>query len=498
MVIFLSFLLLLFIPLLFSLIYTNKNKNSSNLPSGPAQVPIIGNLHQIHGLLHRCFHGLSKKHGPVMLLRLGVVRVVVISSSKAAEEVLKTHDLECCTRPVTNASRVFSRNGKYIGFGESWRELRKLAVREFFSVKKFRSFRYVREEESDFMVKNLRESALTQSTVDLSKTLFCLSASIVFRTAFGQSFFENKHIDKERIDGLMLEAHSNMSFTFTDIFPAAGFGWFMDFMSGQNKRLHDVFTEVDTFINHIIDDHQLKSFTKDRPDFIDSILEMILKQEQSQSFKLTIDHLKGITQGIYFAGVDTSAITMIWTMAELVRNPRVMKTVQDEIRNCIGTKHKKRIEEEDLNKLQYLKLVVKESLRLHPPAPLLLPRETMSQIKIQGYDIPPKTVVMVNAWSIGRDPKHWEDPEEFIPERFINCPVDYKGHSFEMLPFGSGRRICPGMASGIATIELGLLNLLYYFDWRLPEEKKDMDMEEAGGLTVVKKVPLELIPILRQ
>ncbi|CAH2045411.1 unnamed protein product [Thlaspi arvense] len=188
---------------------------------------------------------------------------------------------------------------------------------------------------------------------------------------------------------------------------------------------------------------------------------------------------------------------MIWAMAELVRNPRVMKKVQDEIQTCIGIKQKERIVEEDLDKLHYVKLVVKETLRLHPAAPLLLPRETMSQIKIQGYDIPPKTLLMVNAWSIGRDPKHWKDPEEFIPERFMDGLVDYKGNSFEMLPFGSGRRMCPGMASGIATIELGLLNLLYYFDWKLPEEMKDMDMEEAGDITVVKKVPLELLPILR-
>jgi len=153
--------------------------------------------------------------------------------------------------------------------------------------------------------------------------------------------------------------------------------------------------------------------------------------------------------------------------------------------------------EEDLDKLQYLKLVVKETLRLHPAAPLLLPRETMADIKIQGYDIPQKRALLVNAWSIGRDPESWKNPEEFNPERFIDCPVDYKGHSFELLPFGSGRRICPGIAMAIATIELGLLNLLYFFDWNMPEKKKDMDMEEAGDLTVDKKVPLELLPVIR-
>ncbi|KAL1201022.1 Cytochrome P450 71B24 [Cardamine amara subsp. amara] len=186
---------------------------------------------------------------------------------------------------------------------------------------------------------------------------------------------------------------------------------------------------------------------------------------------------------------------MIW--AELVKNPRVMKKAQEEIQTCIGIKANERIEEEDLDKLQYLKLVVKETLRLHPPAPLLLPRETMSHIKIQGYDIPPKSLLMVNAWSIGRDPKYWENPEEFNPERFIDSPMDYKGHNFELLPFGSGRRICPGMVSAIATIEFSLLNLLYFFDWKLPDEKKDMDVEEYGDVTIVKKVPLVVVPILR-
>ncbi|KAG2301966.1 hypothetical protein Bca52824_030617 [Brassica carinata] len=427
---------------------------------------VIGNLHQIKGLLHTCLYDPSKKHGPMMLLPLGVVRMIVITSSEGTEEVLKTHDLECCTRPTTIALKTFSRNGNDIGagvYGETWRELRSFRF----------SFRYVREEECDLLVKKLKESASKQYPVNLSKTLFCLTGSIVSRTAFGQSFFENKHISEERVEELMLEAQKNMSLKFTDLFPTCGLGWFMDVVSGQLKRLHNVFNEI---------------FTQDRPDFIDTVLEMIHKQEENESFKLTIDHLKGISTNIYLAGVDTSAITMIWAMAELVRNPRVMKKVLDEIRTCIGTKQNERLAEEEIDKLKYLKLVVKETLRLHPPAPLLLPRETMSQIKIQGYDITPKTILVINAW----------DPEEFIPERFIDSPVDYRGQSFDFLPFGSGRRICPGMASAMATIEMVLLSLLYYFDWSFPEEKKDVDMEEPGVVTVVKKVPLALNPSLHQ
>lgn len=235
-----------------------------------------------------------------MYLHLGLVPVVVISSSEAAEEVLKTHDLECCSRPKALGMQTFSRNGKDIGlaaYGEDWRELRKLAVLEFFSTKKVRSFRYIREEETDLMVKKLTEVALKQSPVDLSKTLFSLSASIIFRSAFGQNFSEYKHINKEKIEELMFEAVTNMSLKYSDLFPVARIGWFIDFVLGEHKRLHNIFFEVDTFVKKVVDDHLKNNHgvtSQDRPDIVDVMLDMIQKQEQDDSFKLTIDHLYGV------------------------------------------------------------------------------------------------------------------------------------------------------------------------------------------------------------
>lgn len=190
--------------------------------------------------------------------------------------------------------------------------------------------------------------------------------------------------------------------------------------------------------------------------------------------------------------MNPGAGTIIWTMAELVKNPQVMKKLQHEIRSSIK---EDQVKENDLEKLQYLKLVVKEVLRLHPPAPLLLPRETMSHFKVQGYDIDPKAHLHVNVWAIGRDPNYWTNPEEFLPERFMGSNVDYKGQNFEFLPFGAGRRICPGMNMGIVTMELALANLLLHFNWKLPNGVKEVDMEEDAGLTVAKKSPLKLIPI---
>ena len=190
-------------------------------------------------------------------------------------------------------------------------------------------------------------------------------------------------------------------------------------------------------------------------------------------------------------------MTIIWAMAEMVRKPKVLRKAQEEIRAVAGSKG--RVQQADVAKLRYLKAVVKETLQLNPAAPLLLPRETLRQVSICGYDVPAKTRVLVNAWAIGRDPRSWGDrPEEFDLGRFDGDDgvVDFNGTHFELVPFGAGRRMCPGMAMGVATMEFTLANLLYCFDWELPEgvRVEDVSMEEAGGLAVHKKTPLLLVP----
>ncbi|RWV97444.1 hypothetical protein BHE74_00008102 [Ensete ventricosum] len=131
------------------------------------------------------------------------------------------------------------------------------------------------------------------------------------------------------------------------------------------------------------------------------------------------------------AGTDTSFVSLEWAMAELVRNPRAMKKLQDEVRQVADGKPM--VAEEDVNQMGYLKAVIKEVLRLHPPAPILLPRETMSSFSLQGYHVPAKTRVIVNFWAIARDPKSWEGPEEFQPEWFMDNPVDYRGNDFLLI-----------------------------------------------------------------
>uniref|UniRef100_M4EDS6 Uncharacterized protein n=1 Tax=Brassica campestris TaxID=3711 RepID=M4EDS6_BRACM len=484
-----SLCFLCLLPLIF-IFFRKLQPSKWNLPPGPPKLPIIGNLHQRGELHPRNRRNLSQKYGPVVHLRFGFVPMVVISSKEAAEEVLKTHDLECCNRPETAGIRMISYNSKDIGFapyGEEWRAMRKLSVVELFSSKKIQYFRYVREEENDLLVKKLSESASSESLVSLKKTLYTLVGSIVCRVGLGQNLHESEFIDEDGIADLVQRSELlTRTSMFSDLFPGR-IGELIDLFTGQTKRLENAFSELDTFFQNVLDDH-LKPGRRvqEGSDIIDVMIDMMRKQD---SFKITTDHLKGMISDVFLAGVSTSASTMIWAMTELIRNPRVMKKVQDEIRTTLGDK-KERLTEEDLNQLHYFKLMVKEIFRLHPAAPLLLPRETMSHIKSQGYDIPKKTQILINAYAIARDPNVWKNPDEFDPDRFVDSSVDYRGLNFELLPFGSGRRICPGMAMGIVIVEFGLLNLLYFFDWGLPEK------EPAKKITTGDEVALDLVQVI--
>lgn len=185
-------------------------------------------------------------------------------------------------------------------------------------------------------------------------------------------------------------------------------------------------------------------------------------------------------------------------MAEMIRNPNTLKKAQDEARHVFDDKGY--VDEEKFSELKYLKLVIKETLRLHPPLALLVPRENSERCEINGYEIPAKTRLIINGWAIGRDPKYWKEAEIFKPERFEDNPIDFKGNNLEFIPFGAGRRICPGMSFGIANVESSLATLLYHFDWEMPFglKNQELDMTEAFGASVKRKHDLILIPTLKR
>jgi cytochrome P450 len=201
---------------------------------------------------------------------------------------------------------------------------------------------------------------------------------------------------------------------------------------------------------------------------------------------------------MFTAGGETSSWTVVWAMSEMVKNPKVMEEAQSEVRRVFDKKGF--VDETEFHQLVYLKSVIKETLRLHPSLPLLLPRESRERCKINGYEIPAKTRILVNAWAIGRDPRYWIEAESFKPERFANSLIDFNGTNFEYIPFGAGRRMCPGLAFGIPNVELPLAQLLYHFDWKLPNGMKneELDMAESFGISVGRKHDLCLIPITRR
>ncbi|GMI99754.1 cytochrome P450, family 71, subfamily B, polypeptide 36 [Hibiscus trionum] len=493
--------LLLPLFLLFKKMIDRVNKELKNLPPSPPKLPIIGNLHQLGPLPHSSLRQLAREYGPVMLLHLGRIPVLIVSSADAAKELLKVNDLACCSRPRLASVGRLSYNYLDVAFSpysEYWRELRKLCVLEIFSVKRVKSFRSLRADEVGSLMDSIARSASAFPTdpVNLTEKVFALSGSIIFRKAFGKSF-RGSEFDRGKFYELVHDAETVAgAFSYAECFP--GFGWILDWISGHSGRVERVFRKLDALFQQVIDEHLKPGRTNRGEDIIDVMLGIEKEQTEEHGHAwITKNHIKAILLNMFLGGIDTSALTVVWAMAELVRKPILMKKAQDEVREIVGKRG--RVSETDLDQLQYLKLIIKETLRLHPPAPMLIARESISHFKIKGYNIYPKTLIQVNAWAIGRDPKYWENPEEFSPERFAGNAVDIKGQNFEYLPFGGGRRGCPGIYMGTVTSEFVLANLLYCFDWALPvgTEAADINMEEKAGhcLTLSKKTPLLLVPI---
>lgn len=494
----LYFLLLSLSAIFFFLILNQKRLvKKSFLPPGPPCLPFIGNLLQFDTASpHLYLWKLAKKYGPLMSMKLGSRPVLVVSSAKMAKEVLKTHDLTFSSRPEFLGLQKLSYSGLDVAFapyGESWRETRKICVLHLLSNKQVQSFTPVREDEVFCMIRRISDLARSNhdNLTNLSEIVLSFTSSLICRIAFGKKFDDQEGSEVKKFDELMYEAQAMQGGLFvSDYLPS--FSW-VDKLSGMATRLEKTFQKLDSFYQELIDEHLKPNSSKSmNKDILDILIQ--LKEEQSSSLELTLDHIKAVLMNIFVAGTDTSAATIIWAMTSLIKTPNAMKKVQEEIRDRVG--HKGRVDEDDLGKLPYLKAVIKEILRLYPPAPLLLPRETMKSCVLEGYEIQPKTLVYINACAIARDPEYWENPIEFCPERFLNSSVDVKGQDFELIPFGSGRRNCPGMSLGLATVELGLANLLYSFDWELPRGVKaeDIDTDVLPGITMHKKNALCLVP----
>ncbi|XP_050234952.1 premnaspirodiene oxygenase-like [Mercurialis annua] len=492
----LSFPILLLISVLFILRAIWKKLKSSkplNLPPGPWKLPIIGNMHKlIGGLPHHKLGDLAKKYGPVLQLQIGQVPTVVISSAETAKQVMKTHDTIFAQRPFLLVADIVFYKSADIGFaryGDHWRQMRKICMLELFSVRRVQLFRPIREEAVSNLISSIASSA--ESPTNLTKMLNLLSSSIITKAAFGKKCL----VDQEEFLPIADEVIEMLAgFSIADLFPAIKL---LRFITGIRYKLEKLHKKVDVVLENIINAHK-KSKASSKIDLEDEDIVHVLLNLQEQGnleLPLTTDSIKAVILDLFIAGVDTSALTLGWVMSELMKNPRVMQKAQAEVRQVF--KDKGAVDEVGFEKLKYFKLIIKETLRLHPPAPLIPPREASKQCQIDGYDIPIMTRVLVNVWAIGRDPNYWIEPETFLPERFEDGRIDFKGNNFEYLPFGGGRRLCPGISFAMANVELALANLLFHFDWELPYgmKKEELDMTEDFLTSAKRKYDLYLVPI---
>lgn len=336
--------------------------------------------------------------------------------------------------------------------------------------------------------------------VDLSATFYNLAISIVSRASFGN---KQRNAD-EFLTAMKAGVTLSSGFKIPDLFPT----WrpVLAAVTGMQRTLEGVHRTVDATLEGVIEERKRARNEKarsgeaagaaaDAEEENENLVDLLigLQDKGSSGFHLNRDSIKAIIFDMFTAGTGTLASSLDWGMSELMRNERVMGKLQGEIRAAF--RGKAAVTEADVQAattLPYLKLVIKETLRLHPPVPLLVPRESIDECEIEGYTIPARSRVVVNAWAIGRDPKYWDDAEEFKPERFERNAMDFMGSSYEYIPFGAGRRMCPGISYGLPVLEMALVQLLYHFDWSLHEGVDEVDMTEAPGLGVRRKSPLLL------
>ncbi|BFG32445.1 hypothetical protein CerSpe_187190 [Prunus speciosa] len=494
-------LLAIFLVLLYTWYSSTKTTTQkSSPPPSPPKLPIIGNLHQLCSYPHRSIQALSQRHGPLMLLHFGSVPVLVVSSAEAARETLKTHDLAFSGRPKSTIFEKLLYNYKDVStapYGEYWRQVRSICVSNLLSNTRVRSFRSVREEETKSMIRNINDSSsssTSSSVLNLSEMFVRLTNDVVCRVALGRKFSDCEGGQSGRMYKKLLEE-------FTDLLGTVSIGDYIPWLSwlshinGLGAKLDKVAKQLDDFIDTAVQehmDHSSKSGDDDQKDFLDVLL--AIQKENLKGIPIDRVSIKGIILDMFAAGTDTTYTALEWAMTELLRHPRVMNKLQNEVRGIVGNKTDV-ITEDDLVEMHYLKAVTKETLRLHPPLPLLFPRMSTRDVEVNGYNIKANTHVFINAWQIGRDPKLYDNPEEYEPERFLNSGIDYKGNDFQLIPFGAGRRVCPGLQFAMAVNEIALANIVHKFDWALPGEAsgEDLDMTESIGLTPHRKYPLKAV-----
>ncbi|KAL6646531.1 hypothetical protein ACP70R_018139 [Stipagrostis hirtigluma subsp. patula] len=465
------------------------------LPPGPRPLPLIGSLHLLGDQPHRSLASLAKAHGALMSLRLGAVTTVVVSSPEAARQFLQKHDAAFASRSVPDAVGGHGRDSvAWLPHSPRWRALRKIMAAELFAPHRLDALQQLRRDKVQELVDHVGRLAAAgegPAAVEVGRVAFTTILNLLARTIFSRDLAsldddhggESSEEFHDVVTAIMEESgRPNLS----DFFPAIAAAD----LQGCRRRVAQLFARLHRVFDIEVE-QRLRHREAGQPRK-DDVLDLLLDAAAGDNgaARLDGDTLRALFTDLFAAGSDTSSSTVEWAMAELLQSPSSMAKACDEITRITGSR--RNVEESKIGQLPYLQAVVKETFRLHPPVPLLVPRQAETTKQIMGYTIPKGARVLVNVWAMGRDPSVWSEPEKFMPERFLAQTVDFRGGDFELIPFGAGRRICPGMPLAIRMVHVILGSLLNQFKWSLPAEleKNGVDMAEKFGVTLIKAEPL--------
>ncbi|XP_062115169.1 cytochrome P450 93A3-like [Humulus lupulus] len=476
----------------------SKSKTKGRLPPSPYALPIIGHLHHLGPLPHQSLYKLSNRYGPLMHLYLGSVPTVVASSPEVAKEFFKTHEAAFSSRPLPSILNYLSYPSPDLTFapyGPYWKFLKKVCMSQLLGSKTLNLLLPVRTEERKRFLTSILKKAELNESVNVGKELKKLTNNIISRMIMSKRCAHNEDEADEITDVVNGSAEVAGAFNVSD------FIWFcknLD-LQGLKKKSMAIHEKFDKMVEAIIKDHRAHVQKEDNfvpRDFLDILLQ--ISDDEGSDVKLTQENIKSFFLDVFVAGTNTSSITLEWALAELINHPTVMKKAMKEVDSVVGKT--RLVEESDVVNLPYIQAIVKETLRLHPPGPILS-RVASETCTVDGYEIKEKTRLLINVWAISRDPNHWESPLEFKPERFYNeegsenfKQVDVRGQHFQLLPFGSGRRVCPGTSLGLQVVHTNLASMLQCFEWKTDGL---VDMDEGAGLTLPRAHSLVCSPKAR-
>ncbi|XP_065856839.1 cytochrome P450 93A2-like [Euphorbia lathyris] len=468
----------------------SKTRPKSKSPPSPFSLPIIGHLHLLRPIPHQALHKISERYGPLFQLSLGSVPCVVVSSAEIAKEFLKTHELSFCNRPSTTAIRCLTYGGdsdfSFCPYGPYWKFMKQICMTQLLGRKTVEQFVELREQVIRDFLKLMLEKSYEGKEVNLGEEVMNVANNVISGMTMGKKRAAD---DQDKVRKMIEEVG-----VVTGEFNFQDYIWFcknID-LQGIGKRVKKVQVKLDEMMEKILKEHQQEEPKERREwDIVDILLDTM--EDDTSQIRLSRESVKAFILEMFTTGTGTSAGVIQWAMAEVINNQSIFKKAREEIDSIVGKN--RLIKESDIPNLPYLEAIVKETLRLHPSGPLFT-RESTQNVEIGGYTIPSKTRLVVNVWAIGRDPKFWENPMEFNPERFMGSQIDVRGQHYHLLPFGTGRRSCPGTSLALQLIQTTLASMIQCFDWNL-NNNQAIDMTEAAGISLLMAKPLICLPVAR-